>query len=64
MFSRARILFLVSFFFVGPFDPYSPFKFLIFYHSSLFTFYRYTKFYRRLLNNYGLLQALVNNLLV
>ena len=43
VFTRARILFLVSLLFVAlfdPFDPYSPFKFLIFYSSCLFTFHR------------------------
>ena len=43
MFSRPKILFLVSLLFVAllnpKFNPYLPFKFLIFYHSSLFTFY-------------------------
>ena len=43
MFSRLKILFLVSLLFVAllnpKFNPYLPFKFLIFYHSSLFTFY-------------------------
>ena len=42
MFSRPKILFLVSLLFVAllnpKFNPYLPFKFLIFYHSSLFTF--------------------------
>ena len=45
MFSRPKILFLVSLLFVAllnpKFNPYLPFKFLIFYHSSLFTFYTY-----------------------
>ena len=43
MFSRPKILFLVSLLFVAllnpKFNPYLLFKFLIFYHSSLFTFY-------------------------
>ena len=43
MFSRPKILFLVSLLFVAllnpKFNPYLPFKFLIFYHSSLFAFY-------------------------
>ena len=38
MFSRPKILFLVSLLFVAllnpKFNPYLPFKFLIFYHSS------------------------------
>ena len=38
MFSRPKILFLVSLLFVAllnpKFNPYIPFKFLIFYHSS------------------------------
>ena len=54
MFSRPKILFLVSLLFVAllnpKFNPYLPFKFLIFYHSSL-------------RNNYACLQALVNNAL-
>ena len=41
MFSRLKILFLVSLLFVAllnpKFNPYLPFKFLIFYHSSLLT---------------------------
>ena len=45
MFSRPKILFLVSLLFVAllnpKFNPYLLFKFLIFYHSSLFTFYIY-----------------------
>ena len=40
VFTRAGILFLVSLALLDPFDPYSPFKFLIFYSSCLFTFYR------------------------
>ena len=43
MFSRPKILFLVSLLFVAllnsKFNPFLPFKFLIFYHSSLFAFY-------------------------
>ena len=43
MFSRPKILFLVSLLFVAllnpKFNPYLPFIFLIFYHSSLFAFY-------------------------
>ena len=43
MFSRPKILFLVSLLFVAllnpKFNPYLLFKFLFFYHSSLFTFY-------------------------
>ena len=42
MFSRPKILFLVSLLFVAPaieFNPYLPFKFLIFYHSSIYTTY-------------------------
>ena len=43
MFSCTKTLFLVSLLFVAllnpKFNPYLPFKFLIFYHSSLFTFY-------------------------
>ena len=39
MFSRPKILFLVSLLFVAllnpKFNPYLPFKFLIFYHSSI-----------------------------
>ena len=39
MFSRPKILFLVSLLFVAllnqKFNPYLPFKFLIFYHSSV-----------------------------
>ena len=42
MFSRPKILFLVSLLFVAllnpKFNPYLPFKFLIFYHSSNNTF--------------------------
>ena len=42
MFSRPKILFLVSLLFVAllnpKFNPYLLFKFLIFYDSSLFTF--------------------------
>ena len=45
MFSCPKILFLVSLLFVAllnpKFNPYLPFKFLIFYHSSLFTFLLY-----------------------
>ena len=41
MFSRPKILFLVSLLFVAllnpKFNPYLPFKFLIFYHSSLYS---------------------------
>ena len=41
MFSRPKILFLVSLLFVAllnpKFNPYLPFKFLIFYHSSNIT---------------------------
>ena len=37
MFSHPKILFLVSLLFC--FNPYLPFKFLFFYHSSLFAFY-------------------------
>ena len=36
--SHPKILFLVSLLFVALY-PYLPIKFLIFYHSSLFTFY-------------------------
>ena len=40
MFSRPKILFLVSLLFVAllnpKFNPYLPFKFLIFYHSLLY----------------------------
>ena len=40
MFSRPKILFLVSLLFVAllnpKFNPYLPFKFLIFYHSSIY----------------------------
>ena len=40
MFSRPKILFLVSLLFVAllnpKFNPYLPFKFLIFYHSSYY----------------------------
>ena len=40
MFSRPKILFLVSLLFVAllnpKFNPYLPFKFLIFYHSSTY----------------------------
>ena len=40
MFSRPKILFLVSLLFVAllnpKFNPYLPFKFLIFYHSSVY----------------------------
>ena len=39
MFSHPKILFLVSLLFVTLFNPYFPFDFLIFYHSSLFAFY-------------------------
>ena len=42
MFSRPKILFLVSLLFVAllnpKFNPYLPFKFLIFYHSSTYTY--------------------------
>ena len=42
MFSRPKILFLVSLLFVAllnpKFNPYLPFKFLIFYHSSFVYF--------------------------
>ena len=40
MFSRPKILFLVSLLFVAllNFNPYLPFKFLIFYHSSFVYF--------------------------
>ena len=52
MFSRPKILFLVSLLFVAllnpKFNPYLPFKFLIFYHSSLFTFYTCTLLHREL----------------
>ena len=45
MFSRPKILFLVSLLFIAllnpKFNPYLLFKFLIFYHSSLFTFYAF-----------------------
>ena len=41
MFSRPKILFLVSLLFVAllnpQFNPYLLFKFLIFYHSSIYT---------------------------
>ena len=41
MFSRPEILFLVSLLFVAllnpKFNPYLPFKFLIFYHSSIYS---------------------------
>ena len=41
MFSRPKILFLVSLLFVAllnpKFNPYLLFKFLIFYHSSVYT---------------------------
>ena len=64
--THARILFLVSLLFVAlldPFDPYSPFKFLIFINLVCLLFighknynnhsgtYTYTKLYRRLHNN-------------
>ena len=46
MFSRPKILFLVSLLFVAltfcstiEFNPYLPLKFIILYHSSLFAFY-------------------------
>ena len=43
MFSRPKILFLVSLLFVAllnpKFNPYLPFKFLIFYHSSIIILY-------------------------
>ena len=42
MFSRPKILFLVSL--LIEFNPYLPFEFLIFYHSSLFSFYTYYAF--------------------
>ena len=85
MFTHARILFLVSLLFVAlyilvdPFDPYSPFKFLIFYYSSLLAFYRVFKHYNNHSGAYtagtrnstgayivimASLQALVNSLLV
>ena len=38
MFSRPKILFL-TFCSTIEFNPYLPFNFLIFYHSSLFAFY-------------------------
>ena len=42
MFSRPKILFLVSLLFVAllnpKFNPYLPFKFLIFYHSSVYSY--------------------------
>ena len=45
MFSHPKILFLVSLLFVAllnpKFNPYLLFKFLIFYHSSLFTSYAF-----------------------
>ena len=45
MFSRPKILFLVSLLFVAllnpKLNPYLLFKFLIFYHSSRFSYYRY-----------------------
>ena len=45
MFSRPKILFLVSLLFVAllnpKFNPYLPFKFLIFYHSSKYTVLMY-----------------------
>ena len=64
---------------VDPFDPYSPFKFLIFYYSSLLAFYRAFKHYNNHSGAYiagtrnstgayivimASLQALVNSLLV
>ena len=66
MFSHPKILFLVSLLFVASIPTYL-FKFLIFYHSSLFPFYaglyqslgRRSKFYRRLRSNYACLQALL-----
>ena len=76
MFSRPKILFLVSLLFVAlfnpKFNPYLPFKFLIFIilvcllfihakHSIIFS--RRTKCYKRLRNNYACLQVLVNNML-
>ena len=48
MFSRPKILFLVSLLFVAllnpKFNPYLPFKFLIFYHSSIYTFEALNKY--------------------
>ena len=64
---------------MDPFDPYSPFKLLIFYYSSLLTFYRVFKHYNNHSGAYiagtrnstgayivimASLQALVNSLLV
>ena len=79
MFTRARILFLTfcsTVLTVDPFDPYSPFKFLIFYYSGLLAYYKhynnhsgsYVAGTRNSTGSYivimASLQVLVNSLLV
>ena len=67
MFSRPKILFLVSLLFVALLNsiPTYLLNFEFFYHSSLFAFYTFMilfqqahKCYRRLRNNYACLQSL------
>ena len=66
MFSRPKILFLVSLLFVALLNPYLPFKF--FYHFSLFAFYICLSIHNNLsaeaqnvTGTYVCLQVLVNN---